>query len=493
MKFFERGEETMFTVSKILEKHKKSDKIAIIHGNHKLSYKNWHIFAGALAIEIKDKTSKKNVAILMGNSIEFAVALFGGIYAGKTVIPLDIRLTQSEILETIQFCDVDLILCVVNDVLRLGALFEEKRETLKLLGVDLKKLNCFELGMCEKRGQEDIALIFKTSGTTNKSKYVMLSHLNIMFNITNNINALELSRNENSFVVLPMCFAYCIVAQVLSHAKLGGTLVIAEEMLWFKNFVINALKGNVTNMFCTPSVIMMLHSFMKKKGNKHFPAKVCIGGDKITEKNLLELIEEYPQTEFIVTFGLTEAGPRVSTLRGDMIKKKPQSVGLPFNSVEIKVVDENGREIGENQIGELIIKSKSVMKGYYKADALTAMTIKEGWLYTGDLAYVDSDCYLYIVGRKKNVIIVEGRNIFPEEVEEKIKGCEVVEDALVYEKKDKQYGEQVVAKIVIRGGEKNLKKIIEYCKNNMNSYNIPTMWECVESVEKTLTGKIRRI
>lgn len=484
----------MYTIDKILYNQKNNKKIAIIQGERRLSYKDWYNSSSALSKIIKSKAKSQNVAIFIENSIEFSVVFFGIIYAGKTVIPLDMKLTKKEMMETIRFCEVDLIISVESNRMKILSIFEGESNIPYLLCIDNK--DELILQDCDKYDRlistKDVAIIFKTSGTTNNPKYVMLTHANVIFNITQNIKALELSEEEISLIVLPMCFAYCNVAQFLTHVKIGATMIITNDIFWFKNMDVITYKQKITNLFCVPSVIVMLHRYMKKKSRRILPSKICIGGDRMAYSNLMEIIATYSATEFIVTYGQTEAGPRISTLRGEMILQKPRSVGIALDGVELKIVDKDGTKLGANQIGELVIKSNSVMKGYFKADKLTREVIKGGWLYTGDIAYMDFDQYLYLIGRKKNIIISEGRNIFPEEIEEILKECEYVKDILVYGQKNEKYGEQVIAKIVIKGGRQNLKNVIAFCRNNLSIYKVPTKWECVDLIEKTISGKTKR-
>ena len=178
-------------------------------------------------------------------------------------------------------------------------------------------------------------------------------------------------------------------------------------------------------------------------------------------------------------YGLTEAAPACSFNRMETVAK-PGSIGTALEGIDIKIVDEDGRELPRNTIGELIVRGGNVMKGYYKDEAATASVLKDGWLYTGDLGRMDEDNYIFLTGIKKRMIITSGFNVYPREVETILNMHPAVQDAFVTGKEDLLRGELVKAQIVLRDGfHPDDKEIIRHCKVYLSPYKVPREVEFV--------------
>ena len=172
-------------------------------------------------------------------------------------------------------------------------------------------------------------------------------------------------------------------------------------------------------------------------------------------------------------------------------QRKPISIGMPIHEVEVKIVDDNDKEVETGEIGEIIVRGYNVMKGYYKKPEETKKVMKNGWLHTGDLAKKDEDGFFYIVDRKKEMIIRGGMNIYPREVEEILYSLKGVTEAAVLGVPDEKYGEEVKAFIVLAAGvELKGEEVIEYCKSRLASYKCPKSVEFKNSLPKGSTGKI---
>jgi long-chain acyl-CoA synthetase len=181
-------------------------------------------------------------------------------------------------------------------------------------------------------------------------------------------------------------------------------------------------------------------------------------------------------------YGLTEASPACSFNRIECVAK-PGSIGTPLTGIDIKIVDDNGRELPRNEIGELIVKGDNVMKGYYKNETATAAVIKNGWLHTGDLGRMDEENYIFLTGLKKRMIITSGFNVYPREVETVLNMHPAVQVSRVSGKKDLMRGEIVRAHIVLKEGHSaDEKEIIHYCKIYLSSYKVPREVEFVQAI-----------
>ena len=206
---------------------------------------------------------------------------------------------------------------------------------------------------------------------------------------------------------------------------------------------------------------------------------------------LIELVNRYKSVRFIQTYGLTEASPRLTTLQHEDIFLKKGSVGKAIPGVNIKIVNEKNVEVDPGELGEIVVQGKNVMKGYYRQDNITKQIIIDNWLHTGDYGYLDKDEYLFIVGRKKNIIISGGINIYPEEIEDILLNHENVKEVCITSEEDDLLGEVPIAHIVVFD-EKKKVDFRKYCMERISEYKIPRRFEIVDKIEKTYNGKILR-
>ena len=219
------------------------------------------------------------------------------------------------------------------------------------------------------------------------------------------------------------------------------------------------------------------------------PLRIYISGAASLPVEVLRKFEEKFRIPILEGYGLTEASPVVSI--NPQALRKPGSVGLPIVGVEVKVVDENSNQLPTDKEGELLVKGENVMKGYYKLPEETKKTIKDGWLYTGDVAKIDKDNYIYIVDRKKDMLIVRGLNVYPREIEEALYLHPKVAEAAVIGVKDKFKGEIPKAYVVLKEGEQAEEgELISFLRERLASYKAPRTIEFRDSLPKTSTGKI---
>jgi long-chain acyl-CoA synthetase len=219
------------------------------------------------------------------------------------------------------------------------------------------------------------------------------------------------------------------------------------------------------------------------------PLRVCVSGAASLPVEVLKKFETKFRIPLLEGYGLSEASPVVSI--NPLEKRKPGSVGLPIPEVEVKIVDDNGNLLPPDKEGELLVKGENVMKGYYKLPEETKETIKKSWLYTGDIAKIDGDGYIYIVDRKKDMIIVRGLNVYPREIEEILYLKAGIAEAAVIGIKDELRGEFPKAYVALKQGEKITEaELIRFLRERLASYKIPRIIEFRKSLPKTPTGKI---
>jgi len=213
-------------------------------------------------------------------------------------------------------------------------------------------------------------------------------------------------------------------------------------------------------------------------------------------EKLLKLMTVFPSVGFVQTYGQTEASPRITCLLPDNALKKVGSIGKPIPRVVVKIINDQGEKVSIGEIGEIIVSGENVMNGYYKRPEASKEILRNGWLYTGDLAKYDEDEYIYLVGRKKNVIISGGMNIYPEEIEEILLQHPDIKEVCVLKEEHEFLGEVPIAKVVLNSTtdslEKVEKEIKKFCHKHLSRFKVPDRILIVEELDKTLTGKVKR-
>ena len=485
----------------LLYRQKKSNKIGIICGENKLSYKDWHELSKKLSEEVLKKIPQKIVGLFLPNSIAYAVSYFSCLYADKIIAPLYLGSTMFEIYNTMKYCEISVLIITQPQLDFVRELSEKYNLHIEIILINdnaeiiqVISLNKdIPINNINDSILEDVIILLHTSGTTSNPKRVMLTNRGLLNNIKAHCESLGLNENEVSLIQLPMMFGYCNTAQFLTHVYLGACVVINANPFMVADFYKIIEKWRVTNFTAVPTLLVALYNSKILPYDISSLKIVCFGGSPISKNFLENIIKKFPTIAFVQTYGLTEAGPRVTTLSPSTYDTKVGSVGSAISGVEIKIIDDFGNTIGCNEIGEVIIKSNSIMKGYFKSPEETAAVVHKNWLYSGDMGYVTKDGYLYIVGRKKNIIISGGKNICPEEIEEVIMSCTDIVDAKVYGVFDELLGECVCADIVINSDCVNtICKLKTICSNSLSEYKIPREIHVVKKISRTYNGKIKR-
>lgn len=485
-------------IKDVLHKNRNSNKIAVIYKDCKYTYNDIYnqvvLHTGQL-INFKSR----NVGIFVQNSVNYVIAYFSVAYLDRVIIPIDVNSRLEQILRTIAYCELELVITDNQYFEYLSKVMEEGKQKIVLYNLDNPERCYIYEGTKEgKIGEkvdpgEDVAIMLHTSGTTSNPKKVMLTHDNLISNIKSNIESLALTENDRSLIVLPMYFGYCNTSQFLTHFYLGGSIVIYDGTFVPRRFIFYIEKYMCTNTTCVPSMLYLLVKGNRSRYELPLLRYLCFGGGNISNEILLKTIDMLPNTGIVQTYGQTEASPRVTCLLPEDSLRKLGSVGKTIPGVSVKIFDEHNMEVNEGVEGEIVVRGKNVMKGYYKHQDITEKVIVDGWLHTGDIGRIDSEGYLYIVGRIKNIIISGGLNIYPEEIEEVLRTHPSIAEAYVFSKKHVLLGEVPAARVVTYKDEKlNVKEIQKYCKKKLEIQKVPSVIEIVDKIEKTYSGKIRR-
>lgn len=339
---------------------------------------------------------------------------------------------------------------------------------------------------------DDVAVIIFTSGSTGAKKGVMLTHKNLITNTDSIIKYLNLTETDRICVVLP--FFYCYGASLLhTHIRVSGSIVLNQ-----KPFLGSVIK-DIDSYQCTgfagvPSTYQILINKTPFLRQKFLSLRYMTqAGGQLPEKYIRMLSENFPEKKIFIMYGATEATARLSYLPPELIACKTGSIGRGIPGVTLAVLNENGVPVNPGEVGEIAAQGNNIMKGYYNDPEGTAAVIRNGWLYTGDLATVDDDGFISIVGRSKNIIKSGGYRISPHEIEREILSVENVNGCVVIGMPDEIMGEAVVAVIQTSPATDTTrlyKEIFTYCNQQLPSYKVPNKIIFVEQYPLNSSSKI---
>jgi long-chain acyl-CoA synthetase len=463
------------------------------------------------------------VAIMLPNSPQFVIAFYGTLLAGGVGVNVNPMYTPRELRHQLQDAGVQAL--VILDQL-LPRYQEVKAEVpvrllvrtgiqdylpfpknllyplmLRRKGQAPKALEGVPWRAFLKRGRpepvavdlDDLALLQYTGGTTGLAKGAMLTHRNLSSNALQ-VRAWIPDFREGEEVVLgaiPFFHVYGMTV-AMNLALLGAAKLVLLPRPEIGPIVEAIEKHRVTLFPGVPTLYVAFNNFPGIEKRDLKSVRACISGSAPLPLEVAERFEKLTGAKLVEGYGLTEASPvtHCNPLYGE---RRLGSVGLPLPGVDAKVVDEEGKEVPLGEVGELIVKGPNVMKGYWNRPEETQKALKDGWLFTGDLARMDQDGYFYIVDRKKDMIIAGGYNIYPREVEEVLYGHEAVQEAAVVGVPDPYRGETVAAFIVLKEayrGKVTEKDIEAFCRANLAAYKVPRIIQFREGLPKSSVGKI---
>ncbi|MEK6577131.1 MAG: long-chain fatty acid--CoA ligase, partial [Nitrospirota bacterium] len=362
---------------------------------------------------------------------------------------------------------------------------------------DLKDLIIRSRGddLCIDVSPDDTALLQYTGGTTGIPKGVVLTHRNLMVNLLQCACWMpSLKKGEEVFLgVIPFFHVYGMTACMNFCIYLASTIVVLPK---FKvEEVLKSIARYKTSVFMgVQAMYVAINNYEKVKNYSLSSIKVCISGAGPLHAEVQERFEGLTRGKLVEGYGLTEASP-VTHCNPIFGMRKKGSIGLPFPDTDARIVDpvDGKKDMPAGEIGELIVKGPQVMKGYWMRTDETNAVLRDGWLYTGDLARMDEDGFFYIVERKKDMIKTGGENVYPREVEEALFRHPKIKDAVVVGIPDEFRGELIKAYIVLKDGESAaVEEITDFCKKEMAGFKVPRALEFRKELPKTLVGKVLR-
>ena len=336
---------------------------------------------------------------------------------------------------------------------------------------------------------DDVATMIYTSGTTGTPKGVMLTHAGLAFSACAQQEDTNLPQDLVSLAMLPLCHSFGVAMMNGSFLRLHGKVVIMRQFNLEQVFA-NIDKYKIQSVPIVPTMVIYMLMFPDYKKYDIRSVKYWVCGSAPLSIDTWKQFKEKFGMEIGEGWGLSEAGANNSTNIGRPVIK-PGTIGKPMKGMEMKIFDDHDNEVPQGQEGEIVLKGPMVMKGYWNMPEATAEVIRNGWLHTGDIGFVDADGYFTITDRKKDIIIKGGENISPRVIEEVLYAHPAIAEASVIGIKDKVYGEEIKAFVTLKPEQKATpEEILEYCKSRLKKFFVPKDVVILQAMPKTLVGKI---
>lgn len=471
---------------------KNLDKNFILGVDEEASFDQIYENSLILARYLTKKIGEDNKIILLSqNSVFFVTAYLGILKSGNICIPLNSSIEQSNLDYIVALTECKL--SFLSKRIRLGLNISNTIITEADLEVILQQTQQTEIKESEVFDNNRIAEIIFTSGSTGVPKGVMLSHLNICTNTDSIVNYLQLTSSDIVEVVLP--FFYCYGLSLLhTHLKVGASVVLNNSFFLLGSVIDDLNKYKCTGFAGVPSHYQILLRKSQTFSKTLFPhlRYVTQAGGKLHNVFIEEFIEIFPKINFYVMYGQTEATARLSYLQPELLKSKMGSIGKGIPGVTLMVLNNENKPVQVGEVGELVAIGDNIMKGYLNDSEATNEVLRDGLLYTGDLAKYDNDGYIYLVSRKREIIKVGGNRVSPKEIEEVILSVTEVLDCTVEGVDDNLLGEAIKATVMLNGAYDKLEmelKIMKLCKEKLALYKIPRTLEFANNLNINSTGK----
>ncbi|KJE26939.1 AMP-binding enzyme family protein [Geobacillus kaustophilus] len=440
------------------------------------------------------------VVVTMPNSPEAVVAFSGVLKAGAVVVPVLPLLQAQELRYIFKDCEPKVVLTAEMLWTKVKDAAHELPSPPVIVTLDdaasprslRTRMEQAPTSMPQVAiSEHDPAALLYTSGTTGQPKGVVLTHRNLY---TNAEAAAEMAKrlpteyDRVGLGVLPISHAFGFT--MMNVALLLGDRVVLLPYFEPKKVLETIERYRVTHTAMVPAMFHALCHYPDADRYDTSSLAACVSGSASLPPSLASQFQRKFGCLILEGYGLSEAAPIVTAT--DPTKPiKPGSVGLPLPGVKVAVVDENGNRLPPNEVGELIVSGPNVFQGYYGKEEETRQALRGGWLYTGDMALIDEDGYVFIVDRKKDVIIRGGFNIYPRDIEELLMSHPDVLEAGVVGVPSPKMGEEVAAYVVVRrGAQVNEEELIEFCQKRVAKYKSPRFLKKVGYLPKNMIGKV---
>jgi len=508
----------MLNLASVLEESVKNfpDKKAVILGNQSFSFTQINAAANQVANGLQRAGIHKGdkVALSCPNIPYFPIVYYGILKTGATVVPLNVLLKQREIAYHLNDSDAKAYFCFegtaelpmgqegwagfnhVDSCHHFWLMTADPAAESPIAGAET--LGAFmsreytEFDTVQTM-PDDTCVILYTSGTTGQPKGAELTHSNIFMNAVTSRDLFHQKAEDIQLVVLPLFHSFGQTCQLNTGFMGSNTLVFIPR--FDADAVLSGFQNENVTIFC--GVPTMYWGLLKHpEAGKYDLDKIArnlrlgISGGAAMPLEIMKAFEEKFNIKILEGYGLSETSPVATFNRFDR-PRKPGSIGLPIWGVDVKIVDENDKELPVGEPGEVIIRGHNVMKGYYKRPDATETAFRNGWFHSGDVGKKDEDGYIYIVDRVKDMIVRGGYNVYPREIEEVLLTHPAISLAAVIGVPHDKFGEDVKAYVVLKeNASATVEELQQWAKEEMASYKYPRMIEIRDSLPMTATGKI---
>ena len=438
------------------------------------------------------------VAVTMANSPEVGIAYQALWRAGAVVTPASFLLPVEELRHVLGDSEASAVITTPEfaDKVREASDGLENLRFLLSSGKDegfvtISSLEESDPAPIVARADDELAALLYTGGTTGRAKGVMLTHANLDFSGGAAQASGYVPGINRALATLPLSHSYgLLVTTAALHSPEQGVAVLLR---WFDPVAFLELiaEHRLQISAVVPSMLQILLSQPLEDYDLGSLQYVSSGGAPLATEVAEQFMRRVPSVSIRQGYGLTETAALIST--NPVGKERPGSVGTPVPGTEVRILDEQGRELPVGEVGEICARSPGVMLGYWHSPDSTAEAIQDGWLHTGDLGYLDEDGYLYVVDRKKDLIIRGGFNVYPRDVEDALLEHPALESAGVVGRPDPEKGEEVVAFVSLRpGSETTPEELIAWARQRIGGYKYPREIHVVDAVPLTNVGKVDR-
>jgi long-chain acyl-CoA synthetase len=456
-------------------------KTALFWGDEQFSYGEFRVTGCRVAKRLRAEFGVQpgdRIGVWLQNCPEFVPAIFGAWRAGAVVVPINNFLKPPEVEFILKDAGINILIHDKPD-------FEHSN----VKGLRADSLAGGGNGMEEfcDVPEDALALIIYTSGTTGHPKGAMLSHANLLSNVRSCQHELMASGEDRVVVLLPMFHSFMLTVGVLLPVVIGASIVLIKTLHPPKNVIQEIIQHRATVLPAVPQFFRALAQFPP---SVELPLRLCVSGGAPLPTETLRKFGERFTIPLLEGYGLSEASPVVSftPIRGPW---KAGSIGVPIRDVEVTIQDDSGAILPHREKGELCVRGPNIMQGYWNRPAETAATLRNGWLLTGDIGYVDEDGYFYITDRKKDMLLVNGINVYPREVEEVLYQFPGVKEAAVIGIPDSRKGEQPLAFVAAEEGVRVEEAVLhDFLRVRLADYKVPKRIVFLPALPRNATGKV---
>ncbi len=466
------------------------NKVALIFEEKEYTYREIKEISEDISNLIIEKTKKGDVVGLLSSNVpEVIFSYFGILKAGCVVLLIPSNISDENFSFQIRKTNPKIIISEKKHRTKI----ERTKICKKIQYIDIHNFPASKRKRDKKRKikERDVSTIIFTSGTTGNPKGIKLEHSNVVCATKNIINFLKWDNKDIDINASAISHSFGI-GNIHCVFAIGGTSIIFRDTINLKKILDTIIKKKATVFSTTPTTLMLIVENFYKEFKKCDKCLRFIQTNMFSLENKLisKIFSCLPNTDFNYYYGLAEAS-RSTFIKLNNYPSKIGSVGRASPGVRLKIIDERGNKVLKNKTGEICIKGRHVIKGYWKnPDA--SKKIKNGWLYTGDMGYLDEDNFLYFEGRRDDIINVSGEKVSPREIEEVVKEIGVIKEAVAVGIPDKLLGQVIKLFVVIKNSKIDNNLIIKKCREKLENYKIPRQIEVVKEIPKTENGKIKR-